>query len=79
MCQAARPHVARAKEDEAGEEAEHRRIAKLENGTQQSNHDGHARVRELELIQVVQVCEAKVQRRDEDERRVRLLACRLRR
>lgn len=58
--------AARAQEDEGGVGAEEGRVAELEDGAQQGRGEGHARVRDAELVQVVRVREAEDERGDED-------------
>lgn len=58
--------AARAQEDEGGVGAEEGRVAELENGAQQRRGEGHARVRDAELVQVVDVREPEDERGDED-------------
>lgn len=60
--QRARPEV-----QEGREPAEHGGVAELEDGAQQRGHHGSVRVRGPELVEMVDVGNAKVQRRDEDD------------
>lgn len=56
----------RAEEDERGVGAEEGRVAQLKDRAQQGGGEGHARVGDAELVQVVRVREAKDERGDED-------------
>lgn len=56
----------RAQEDEGGVGAKEGRVAQLEDGAQERRGEGHARVGDAELVQVVDVREAEDERGDED-------------
>lgn len=56
----------RAQKDKGGVGAEEGRVAELEGGAQQGGGQGHARVGDAELVQVVRVREPEDERRYED-------------
>ena len=61
------PEAAGAEEDERGVPAEDGGVAELEEGREQGGQPGRARVRQLELVAVVDVRDAEVERGEEDE------------
>jgi hypothetical protein len=61
-----RIHIASTDVYEGCEEAKERRVCELEQRAEDSNQERDFRVRDAELVKVVQVCYAKVQRRQED-------------
>lgn len=60
-----------ADEDEGAEEAEERGVGELEERACDAGDDGRVRVRDAELVEVVHVGDAEVERRHEDGRRRR--------
>lgn len=66
MRQYARVHIARTQIQECGEEAEQRGVCELEQRSQRSHQHGYLWMRDMELVEVVDVGDAEVQRGEED-------------
>lgn len=67
MRQDRRVHIAGADEDKGGEEAEQGGVGELEQRAQDGEERRRLRVRQAELVQVVHVCDAEVERGEEDD------------
>lgn len=66
MCKHTCVHITCSKVYEGRKEAEERRVRELEQGAQDRNEQRDFRVRDAELVEVVQVCYTKVQWCQED-------------